>query len=358
MIKRILLLNFFLFSGSWSYAQLNQQAGEKAPRNILAPIMKEYEDSVSKHKYGINVLLKFKGRVYQESIGLASEKEKLTPSHLFNIGSLTKTFTAVLVMQEIEKGTLKLSDPIGDFLPYNPHVDTAITIENLLRHTSGLGELAIDSIVNPAFADPFNSYNHDFLYYKIPPPKSPKNQKSDYCSTNYLLLGYILELINDVSYADLLRERIFKPCNMRNSYPYVSQSLKKLAHPMFKGKDLYAYIHHWYYANLGYAAGCISSTTSDLLRFFENLYAKKTLINKASLEKMTAFKETFGLGLFEIIKEGFVLWGHGGDNISYTVRDYYNPADGTILIMAGNHFSFPYRRQIENKIFKALKSRS
>lgn len=346
-----LLLFLFILSRSAVHAQ---ERAEIENTISVQQILNEYSDSVTGLKYGLTVLLKHNGQIQKASIGLASADEKFTDEHLFNIGSLTKAFTAVLVLQEIEKGKLNLSDTLGKFFSPNPNVDPAITIENLLNHSSGLGELAIDSIANPAFLDPDNEYNHTNLYFKVPPPKFKRDEKNRYCSTNTLLLGYILEKLNDKPYADLLRERIFILCGMSNSYPYTSKSIENLSHPMFNGQDLYEYLHYRYFANYNFSAGSITSNTSDLLNFFEHLYEKKTLVNESSLNKMTAFKGEYGLGLFELKHKGATYWGHNGDNLSYTVKNFYNPQNGDLFIIAGNHFDFKYQDEIVEEVLDKL----
>lgn len=328
--------------------------GDRAGKPTVAAILNEYADSIAPLNYGITVLLKHDNKTETASIGLASAKEKLTDNHVFGIGSITKTFTAVLVMQEIEKGAMHLNDPVIKFLPYNPNVDSAITIEDLLRHTSGLGELAIDSFTNPAFANADSRYNHTYVYELIPRAHGKRGEKPHYCSTDYILLGYILEKINDVSYSDLLRERIFKPCGMEHSYPYVSKALPGLAHPMWQGHDLYEYIHYSFYEHFAFSAGSIASTTGDLLKFYERLYNSNSLISRESLSQMTSFKKTYGLGLLEMKVGNTTYWGHGGDIYSYSLQDYYNPANNTIMIIAGNQLGFKYEYPIAERILKTI----
>lgn len=137
----------------------------------------------------------------------------MTSDKIFNIGSLTKTFTAVLILQEIEKGELNLTDTVGKILNLQlvntQNIDLSITIENLLRHTSGLGEVIIGTFVNECFVNPYCEYNNPVQFNHIPKPTTKKNEQYEYCNTNYILLGNILELINDKPYSELVQERIF-----------------------------------------------------------------------------------------------------------------------------------------------------
>lgn len=353
-IKPGLLFSFLLILVPQLGKSRLQTGSYKTEPNIVQEVLNSHKDSVDRLQYGITVLLKYKSKVFQGSIGIASPGEKFTNNHLFNIGSLTKTFTAVLIFQEVEKGTLKLSDSLGKFFPVNKNVDPSITIEDLLKHQSGLGELAVDTVFNRVFADAEHPYNFSNLYWEIPSPVTKKKQHSQYCNTNYILLGYILEKVTDQSYHDLLRKRIFIPCKMANSYPYASKNIPMLSHPMFKGNDLFRYLHYRFYSNYSFAAGSVVSNCADLLLFFEGLYEQKKLVSDSSLTAMTTFDETFGMGLFQIIFREKEFWGHGGDNLSYSVRNYYDPKDGTLLIIAGNEINFRFRKEITEDIMEKI----
>lgn len=342
----------------FSILALNFCFGQNSKENNLASIMEKFSDSITAKKYGMVGLHKVNGRTEKYAIGLAYENEKMTTDKVFNIGSLTKMFTSVLVLQEIEKGNLKLSDTLGTFFPRelckNDNVDLGISIENLLYHRSGLGEVVVDSLVNQAFENPYFEYNHTFLFNKIPKPHFKKGVKYEYCNTNYILLGYILELINDKPYSDLLKEQIFKPCKMKNSYGYFSKSLDNIAHPIFKGQDLTPYMFYQYFKNYSFSAGGISSTIDDLNNFFTNLYTTNILISRNSFKKMTSFKDDYGLGIerIELKKNGkkTIYFGHAGDNISFETRDYYNPKTYEMIILMANQWLDPYIYKVRKEL--------
>lgn len=334
--------------------------GQEPKENNLESIMKKFSDSIISKNYGMVGLHKINGKTEKFAIGLAYEDEKMTTDKIFNIGSLTKMFTSVLVLQEIEKGNLRMSDTIGAFFPkelsQNDNVDLGISIENLLYHRSGLGEVVVDSLFNQAFQNPYFEYNYTFLFNKIPIRHFKNGLKYEYSNTNYILLGYILEVINDKPYSDLLSERIFKPCKMENSYGYFSKSLDNIAHPIFKGQDLTPYMSYHYFKNYSFSAGGISSTIDDLNNFFTHLYNTDILISRNLFKKMTSFKDNYGLGIerIELEKNGkkTVYFGHAGDNISYKVRNYYNPKTQEMIILMANQWLDPYidkvRKQLMN----------
>ena len=196
------------------------QSKNKNEKNKFQEIMNIYSDSLKSKKYGIVNLTKTKTKIFTSQIGWSSLTEKMTSDKVFNIGSLTKMFTSILVLQEIEKGNLKLNDTIGKYFLKNKNVDSKITIEQLLRHKSGLGEIVVDTILSKSFEDVDYIYNHNYLYNYIPVKQFEKGQRFVYTNTNFQLLGYILEKINDKPYSKIVEERIFEPCKMKNSYTY------------------------------------------------------------------------------------------------------------------------------------------
>ena len=158
----------------------------------LISVLEKYRDSLENKRYGLVASIRKKGKTEKYAIGFSDSIHKMTTDKIFNIGSLTKMFTAVLIMQEVEKGNLNLNDTLGKYfnkdLIYNKNVDLKITIEQLLRHESGLGEIVVDTIINQAFSNPFHEYNNTLLYNKIPEKIFEKGQKFKYTNTNYITL--------------------------------------------------------------------------------------------------------------------------------------------------------------------------
>mgnify|MGYP003610941353 CR=1 FL=1 len=326
--------------------------------NKFQEILDIYSDSLQLNKYGIVNLTKHQNKIFKSEIGWSSETEKMTSNKIFNIGSLTKLFTSVLILQEIENGKLKLNDTIGSFFLENKNVDSKITIEQLLRHQSGLGEIAVDSVLNNSFVNYEYKYNHCFLYNQIPNKQFNKGEKFLYTNTNYQLLGYILEIINDEPYSKIVEERIFKPCKMKNSYTYFSKTLKNIAHPMFNGEDLIKQVNYKFYYNLAFSAGCISSNLNDLELFFSSLYETNKLISRETFIKMTEFQDDYGLGIQRIKVKSknkeYYLIGHSGDNISFKIRNWYNPKTKDLIITISNQMGEKYIGKINNEIIKDL----
>jgi D-alanyl-D-alanine carboxypeptidase len=178
----------------------------------------------------------------------------LEENRVFNIASATKTFTAILILQELEKENLQLTDSIGKFLTPIKNVPQCLTIENLLIHESGLEDVFYaenDSRYNAQLLQQTEEYNKEMF------------GKFDYCNTNY----FLLEKITDRSYFDLLDERIINPLELKNTHPYVSKSIPNLATPYHKVEDVTSYLDYRFFRKIVNAAGNIASTLSDMEKF-------------------------------------------------------------------------------------------
>lgn len=313
--------------------------------NTLQTIQKKYNTLLQEQNKGVGVLIKKNNKINTLQLG----EHQLTEQKVFNIGSATKTFTAILFLQEVEKGNLKLNDSIGTYLSPIKNVDGALTIETLLSHESGLDEVVgkniqeiyyskDDALLNSNLLDEIEENNPELI------------GKYDYCNTNYLLLGKIIEKITDKNYFDLIRERIIEPLNMEHTYPYISKNLRNLATPFSGGKDISEYLDYRYFANIANAAGSIASTLTDMEIFYTSLFETEILLKKESLKlMMNSGNETYGLGLFkpDNINNYF---GHGGNNIGYAFRNGYNPKTKNLYLLFCNEMSIAFQKSIVKDI--------
>ncbi|HEA30476.1 MAG TPA: class A beta-lactamase-related serine hydrolase, partial [Leeuwenhoekiella sp.] len=236
----------------------------QAQKHELQSVIKKYKPYYNAENTKMGVLIKKNGNFESASVGFENDATK----KIFCIGSATKTFTAVLILQEMERGTLKLNDSIGKFLNPIKNIPSNLTVEQLLRHESGIGQT-----VGGPNVDGYSANNDVLLrqsvYENIEPQDTAKIGVHRYTNTNYILLGEILEKINDAPYDQLLKDRIFKICGMENTYPYVSKNIPHLMHPFtMEGKDIYNKINYKYFKDRVFAAGSIASTLRDMAQFY------------------------------------------------------------------------------------------
>jgi CubicO group peptidase (beta-lactamase class C family) len=234
-----------------------------------------------------------------------------TPDTRFRLGSITKQFTATLVMQMVEKGQIDLSAPISHYLPDYPQPNAdRITIHQLLNHTSGIPGYTELPEFGRALRMPqkptefMNMFSHLQLLFE-------PGTKFSYNNSGYFLLGVILEKVSGKPYRELLRERIFDPLGMNESgYDSTRPLLEKRAAGYDSTLDGYL---NAAYIDMGepYAAGSLYSSVDDLLLWDQALYGNKVL-SEASKQKMFApGLSDYGYALF-IHKGPVTVIEHGG----------------------------------------------
>ncbi len=249
------------------------------------------------HAFSGTIAISRNGKVeYTRSFGLASLQLRVpnTDHTRYKIASITKAFTAVLILQLRDAGKLDLDKPIKTYLPsYTGPAASRVTIHQLLNHTSGIDNLdkvktADDAIQHglPVYQTP---YTTDQLLAKFcsGPVIHPPGTVFDYNNADYIILGKIIEHLSGQPFAQVLQERILAPlrltrtgmltqhaiiADLAQTY-FLREDLKQLAN------DLPVYPENWY------AAGAMYATATDLLAFSHALFGGK-LLGKASLSLM------------------------------------------------------------------------
>jgi CubicO group peptidase (beta-lactamase class C family) len=233
-----------------------------------------------------------------------------TPDTRFRLGSITKQFTATLVLQLVEKGQLDLNAPVANYLPDYPKPNgDRITIHQLLNHTSGIPGYTELPEFGRTPRHPQKPVEFMKMFSGLQLLFEP-GTKFSYSNSGFFLLGVILEKVTGKPYEQLLRERIFEPLGMNQSgYDSTSPILEKRAAGYDASLDGYS---NTGYLDMGepYAAGSLYSSVDDLLRWDQALYGE--VLSAASKEKMF----TPGLGnygyAFVIHKGAVTTVEHGG----------------------------------------------
>jgi CubicO group peptidase (beta-lactamase class C family) len=218
-----------------------------------------------------------KGQTYIYSYGETIKRNGKLPNadNFFEIGSITKTFTATLLAWFVNEGKVKLTDPIVKFLPdsvaTNPGLQQ-ITLLNLINHTSGLPRIP-DNLISHATdpLNPYKDYTKDLLYsyLKSCKPDSKPGEKYQYSNLGVGLLGNILEVVSHEPFSQLSREIICKPLNMFSTDQYLNPLLALRFVQIYNmgGQPTEA----WDFDVLS-SCGALKSTMNDML-----LYAKANL---------------------------------------------------------------------------------
>jgi D-alanyl-D-alanine carboxypeptidase len=248
--------------------------------------------------------------IYTKSIGFADIENNLkaTENSKYRIGSISKSFTTVLVLKAIEQKKLDLNQSIEKWFPTIKNAKK-ITVKHLLSHRSGIHNFTNDK---------------DYLTYNTQRKTEEEmveiiakggsdfqpDSKAEYSNSNFVLLTYILEKTLNKSYSELLQKYIVEPIGLTNTYVFEKINTSN------KECKSYRFVGSWneetetdYTIPLG--AGAITSTPSDLTKFADALFGGK-LLKFESLEIMKTIKEGYGIGLFQIPFYKNVGYGHTG----------------------------------------------
>ncbi len=293
---------------------------------------------------GVSVLVaKNENPLYQKAFGLANLELNvpMTPDHVFEIGSITKQFTAVAILMLQEKGKLNIEDAITKYIPDYPTQGKTITIHHLLNHTSGIKSYtSIKSFMKLSKTD--LSPKELINVFKDEPMNFNPGEKYSYNNSGYILLGYIIEVVTGESYENFIEKNIFNKINMSSSY-YGNKSkvIKNRASGYSKAGN--EYINAEYISmTLPYAAGSLMSTTSDLLKW-QNALNNNELISKASFEKAsngsTLNDKThipYGYGLQKGKINGSMSIQHGGSIFGFKSMGIYLPEEKVFVSVLSN----------------------
>jgi D-alanyl-D-alanine carboxypeptidase len=280
----------------------------------------------------VNGLVRRDGKtLHQYSSGYENVEMKIKNSAKtrFMIGSITKTYTAAIIMQLKEEGKLRLDDKLAKFLPDIPNADQ-ITVEMLLRHRSGLHNYTSEpdfmtEVVNPIsksqFLEKFKNLAVDFT----------PDSTFQYSNTNYILLGAIIEEVSGDTYANQLQTRIIDKLGMKATTLGRPAGLPNMAKSYQFIEDVWKTTTPKWNSDWAWAAGGISATAEDVALFLEALFGGK-LVSSESLELMTDIKEGYGFGLVTIPFNHQRFYGHsGGIETFYSIAGY-NPDDRTVIV--------------------------
>jgi CubicO group peptidase (beta-lactamase class C family) len=277
--------------------------------------------------------------VYANAIGYSdiSKGAKANALTKYRIGSISKTFTAAMILQLVEEGKLSLDTQLSKFYPGIPNAES-ISIEDLLRHQSGLFNFTNEEAYLDYMEQP-KSKEELLTIFKAQEPVFEPGEKNDYSNTNYVLLSFILEDLDGKSYAEILKNRITQPLNLKNTYyGRKIDSGNAEAYSYQKMKDWQPATETDLSIPLG--AGGIVSTPTDLNLFFTALFEGKVLKSE-TFKKMKTLKNGFGMGLFRYPFNEKTLYGHtGGIDGFNSISTFYPEEDLSVSYVSnGTDFS-------------------
>lgn len=307
------------------------------------------------------------GSVYLKGFGRADASgNAVTPQTPFIIGSVSKPMTALAIMQLHEAGKLSLDDPVIHYIPWfrlaDRSMSDAITVQQLLSHTSGIGLDAEWQV-----ADTKKSDTLEGLVRKMADMKAviPPGVRYQYSNANYIILGEVIQAVSGMPFGEYVKQHIFEPLEMRHSYVSVDEAkMDGLAHghvtcfgfPVpsdvpFRADFLPAY----------YFISCAEDMTHFLSLFMhKGNYGNTEVLSPEGIRQMTApgGGSPYGLGWFTGSENIY----HGGSTIDFQakVNLFFNDGMGTVLLFntsdstAATLFNAGYRDIIEGDMLSIL----
>jgi CubicO group peptidase (beta-lactamase class C family) len=284
----------------------------------------QFYNKVLRNNFSGGIIVAKNGQIIFEAYNGYSNfqnKELLTENTPIHLASVSKTFTGIAILKLWEEGKLKLEDSIQQYFPNFPY--HSINIQQLLSHRSGLPNYLY--FMDTAWHSTTKATNNDVLNYLIdkrPAAYATPNRVFHYCNTNYVLLALIIEKLTGHNYPDYLKETIFIPLGMKNSFVFSIVDTVKY-------KPSYNYNNQPFkLENLDciYGDKNIYSTVRDMLLWDQALY-DTSFIKKSSLDKaFTPYsnehsgKKNYGLGwrLYIDGKDTTIYhngWWHGNNTV-------------------------------------------
>ena len=310
-----------------------------------------------------SVLVAENGKIiYKGAYGPANMEWNIpnTPDTKFRLGSITKQFTATVIMQLVEQGKIKLDAKLSDYLPdYRKDTGSKVTIHHLLTHTSGIPSYTSQ----PGFFENVsrNPYKVDEFVKKYASGdlEFEPGSKYTYNNSGYFLLGAIIERVTGKPYEQVLKENIFDPLGMKNTgYDHHNTILPKRASGYSKTPDGYtnaAYLD----MSIPYAAGSLYSTVEDLYLGDQALYTDKVLSAQSKALMYKPFLDEYAYGWvvtnasFKQNDQPVQMITHDGGINGFTTTIARFPKEKNLIVMLDNTGS-GYLNKLSDSIAKIL----
>ena len=277
--------------------------------------------------------------IYSKSVGFADVEQEIRANEnsKYRIGSISKTFTAVLTLKAVEEKKLNLNQTIDKWFPTIGNADK-ITIEHLLRHRSGLHNFTDEWTRLNLHTQPKTEAEMIEIIIKSGNDFAP-DEKMAYSNSNYILLTYILEKIYKKQYSEILREKIVNPLGLKNTYlgGKINTQNGECNSYIFSNKG-------WEHqaetdSSQALGAGAIVSTSTDLIKFSYALFNGK-LISGNSLLQMKTIQDFYGMGLIQMPFYDKTGFGHTGGIDGFRSVFAYFPTGEISFAQTSNGLNF------------------
>ncbi len=309
---------------------------------VFGGIERKVDTYLQESQFQGSVLIAKGGKVlFSKGYGLANVEHKIpnSPQTVFRLGSITKQFTAVAILQLQEQGKLNVQDPIGKYLPNYPQRDK-ITIHHLLTHSAGIPEITDFPNLSEIQRHPSNP-EKVIAYFKDLPLEFTPGTDSKYSNSGYIILGEIVEKVSGVTYEKYIQEHFFKPLGMKSTYLDRNQKLIPNRAAGY-GIDPSGAVVNAEFIEMSFphGAGAMASTVEDLYLWDLALKEGK-LLSKASMEQLFQVQAVseknqiaYGYGFF--IDKDRKTVGHKGGIEGFRAASYRHLDNDLTIILLSN----------------------
>ena len=374
----VVLAAQFIVSESWAGSNPTEPVRKDLVQSVVDDYFKKYSKKEQFTAVSASVLIPQNEELLNDEIktavaghvGYPPFSEVITFDHVFDIGSITKSFTSLILLQLQSEDALSLDDPLGKWLPQYPNW-SEVTVRQLLNMTSGIPNYSN----NPEF---WKQMEHDLSHVwtdeellRYAHPEKPIERKDtnsyEYSNTNYILAGLIIEQVTHDTFANQLKERIIHQSNVLNNTFYPAGPDGVAVRESITDRKMHGYyfdtdnnkVVDTFVNDLSWAgaAGAIVANTEDVMRWVQILF-HGTLINPVYREKalhelksVVSIKtglpiETvtaddplgFGLGVgyYYDSNSGLRFWTYQGSTLGFRVMYLWQPCNNVTTVVALN----------------------
>ena len=302
-----------------------------------------------------------------------AEDRPVTPETLFLVASISKTVTATALMQLYEHGKFQLDDDINDYLSFqvrNPWApEVPITFRQLLTHTSSIRDSSLfndfltkgmDSPITLAellqgYLTPDGAYyNEDDNFQSDGPGES-----YEYTNMNFVLIGYLVEVMSGVPFDKYCRDNIFAPLGMEKTTWRLAEVDKTLLAMPYR-KSFFRFVRYGQYGQANYPDGMLRTSVVELARFliaymqggsFEETQILVPETVREMLSSQTELDDTQGLAWYTSRFARREVWGHNGSDIGAGAEMWFDPASNEGVILVSNR-SWDGEESLVSELFR------
>jgi CubicO group peptidase (beta-lactamase class C family) len=327
-MKKIFLFVSICIQGLYTYPQPTQAK--------LDELLTAYSRL---NKFNGTALVAQKGKILLEKgYGLkdANLALKNDVNTIYQIGSVTKQFTAAIILRLQEQKKLSVKDWLNKYFPDFPNGEK-ITIENLLTHTSGIYNYTNDSkfMANEIT----HNYTRDKMIalFRDKPLEFEPGTKWSYSNSGYMMLGYIIEKVTNKPYGQVMHEMILQPLHMEHSgfdFTHLKNPDKAVGYMVLNenNKSIAPIVD----SSVSYAAGSLYSTVEDLYKWERSIYSNAILKSGSWKTAFIPYKDKYGYGWFIDTLFNRQVIMHGGGIHGFNSNMFRMPQDELVIILLNN----------------------